>query len=65
VAGDIIRTVTSKLTLTSVAILAGIVRIRKLLSFSLEVELTDHWAWRANTTVIPSPETAPHRPPPP
>ena len=43
VAGDIIRTVASQPTLTSVAILASIVAIRTLLSFSLEVELTGRW----------------------
>jgi uncharacterized membrane protein len=65
VAGDIIRTVASKPTLISVAILASIVAIRTLLSFSLEVELTGHWPWRANSTVTPSPETTPGRPPQP
>ena len=46
VAGDIIRTVASQPTLTSVAILASIVAIRTLLSFSLEVELTGRWPWQ-------------------
>jgi uncharacterized membrane protein len=62
VAGDIIRTVASTPTLTSVAILASIVGIRTLLSFSLEVELTGHWPWRANATVLPQAETTPHPP---
>ena len=55
VAGDIIRTVASQPTLTSVAILASIVAIRTLLSFSLEVELTGRWPWQADATVRPPP----------
>jgi len=46
VAGDILRTVAASPTLTSVAILASIVGIRTLLSFSLEVELTGRWPWQ-------------------
>ncbi|HET9897945.1 MAG TPA: DUF1622 domain-containing protein [Streptosporangiaceae bacterium] len=46
VAGDIIRTVATKPTLTSVAVLGAIVLIRTFLSFSLEVELTGRWPWR-------------------
>ena len=63
VAGDIIRTVASQPTLTSVAILASIVLVRTFLSFSLEVELTGHWPWQASTTGLPPPETTPRRPP--
>jgi len=62
VAGDIIRTVAGQPTLTSVAILASIVLIRTLLSFSLEVELTGRWPWQANTTGLPPPEKTPRRP---
>jgi uncharacterized membrane protein len=62
VAGDIIRTVASQPTLISVAILASIVAIRTLLSFSLEVELTGHWPWHANTTEPSPPKTTPRRP---
>ena len=46
VAGDIIRTVATKPTLISVAVLGGIVLIRTFLSFSLEVEITGHWPWQ-------------------
>jgi uncharacterized membrane protein len=49
VAGDIIRTVATEPTFTSVAILAIIVLIRTLLSFSLEVELTGRWPWQNDT----------------
>ena len=44
-AGDIVRTVAASPGLTSVAILAAIVLIRTLLSFSLEVETTGRWPW--------------------
>jgi uncharacterized membrane protein len=46
VAADIIRTVAVTPTLTSVAVLAGIVLIRTLLSFSLELEITGRWPWQ-------------------
>ena len=45
-AGDIVRTVAARLTLTGVAILGLIVLIRTFLSFSLEVELTGRWPWQ-------------------
>ena len=47
VAGDIIRTVATSPTLYSVAVLAAIVLIRTFLSFSLELEMTGRWPWRA------------------
>ena len=53
VAGDIIRTVAAQPSLTSVAVLAIIVLIRTFLSFSLQVELTGRWPWRASTAVSP------------
>jgi uncharacterized membrane protein len=53
VAGDIIRTVATEPTLTSVSVLAIIVLVRTFLSFSLEVELTGRWPWRNNTTTVP------------
>jgi uncharacterized membrane protein len=46
VAADIIRTVAITPTLTSVAVLAGIVLIRTFLSFSLELEITGRWPWQ-------------------
>jgi uncharacterized membrane protein len=50
VAGDIIRTVATKPTLVSVAVLGAIVLIRTFLSFSLEVEITGHWPWQRSTS---------------
>lgn len=46
VASDIIRTVAAKPTLTSVAVLAGIVLIRTFLSFALELEISGRWPWQ-------------------
>lgn len=46
VAGDIIRTVAVSPTLTSVAVLAGIVVIRTFLSMSLQLELEGRWPWQ-------------------
>jgi len=62
VAGDIVRTVAAEPSLTSIAVLAGIVLIRTFLSFSLEVELTGRWPWRSGTA-LPSPDesTPPRR----
>jgi uncharacterized membrane protein len=53
VAGDIVRTVATSPSLTSVAILASIVLIRTFLSFSLEVETTGRWPWQKRDTAAP------------
>ena len=46
VAADIINTVAIEPTLDSVIVLGGIVLIRTLLSFSLEVEIEGRWPWQ-------------------
>lgn len=46
VAGDIIRTVAIEPTLTNVGVLAAIVAIRTVLSFSLQVEIEGRWPWQ-------------------
>lgn len=46
VAADIINTVAVEPTLTSIAVLAGIVAIRTFLSFSLELEIEGKWPWQ-------------------
>jgi uncharacterized membrane protein len=56
VAADIIRTVAISPTLESVAVLAGIVAVRTVLSFILEVEVTGRWPWQR------MPESAPDEP---
>jgi hypothetical protein len=51
VAADIVRTVAVTPTLTSVAVLAGIVLIRTFPSFSLEVELEGRLPWQTQPAV--------------
>lgn len=46
VGADIISTITAPLTIESVGLLAGIVLIRTLLSFSLETEIEGCWPWQ-------------------
>ena len=57
VAGDIVRTVATSPSLTSVVILTAIVLIRTFLSFSLEVEITGRWPWQKTEPATP-PTTA-------
>lgn len=53
VAADIIRTVAVAPTLSSVAVLGGIVLIRTFLSFSLELEITGRWPWQKQDAPAP------------
>lgn len=46
VAGDIVRTVATTPTVTSIALLGGIVIIRTFLSFTMEAEITGYWPWQ-------------------
>jgi len=46
VAADIIRTVAVEPTFNNLGVLAGIVAIRTLLSFSLELEINGRWPWQ-------------------
>lgn len=46
VAADIIRTVAVSPTLESVAVLAGIVLVRTVLSLMMEMEITGRWPWQ-------------------
>lgn len=45
VGGDIIRTITAAPSLMEVLVLAIVVLIRTLLSFTLQVEVEGHWPW--------------------
>lgn len=47
VAGDIIRTVAVAPSLVNVAALAGIVLIRTILSFALQLEVEGRWPWQS------------------
>jgi uncharacterized membrane protein len=61
VAADIIRTVAITPTLTSVAVLAGIVVIRTLLSFSLQVELEGRFPWQRDPSAAATDRASPGR----
>ena len=50
---DIVRTIIVDQTLTSVGVLAAIVIIRIVLSFSLEVEIDGEWPWRRRAATEP------------
>lgn len=58
VGADIIRTVATDPTFTSVGVLAFIVAVRTFLSFSLEVELNGRWPWQR---AVPGPPPGPAR----
>ncbi len=51
VAGDIIRTVAVDPSLTSVAVLAGIVGIRTFLSVTIDTEVNGRWPWSRGAEV--------------
>ncbi len=55
---DIIRTVIVNQTAVSVAVLATIVVIRIVLSWSLAVEIDGVWPWKREQTFAPGPERA-------
>lgn len=59
VAADILRTISADPTLRDVAILGGVVLIRTVLSFSLEVELEGRWPWQAQAVERPPPDRQP------
>jgi uncharacterized membrane protein len=50
VGADIIATITSPLTVESVALLGAIVLIRTFLSFALETEIEGCWPWQRAAT---------------
>ena len=60
VAADIVKTVTSKPSLTDAAILGLIVLIRTVLSFTIEVEIDGVAPWRKALTTGPASAGAGH-----
>lgn len=59
VGADIIGTITSPLTLSSVGLLAIIVLIRTFLSFALETEIEGCWPWQRRERRDEAPEGKP------
>jgi uncharacterized membrane protein len=62
VAGDIIKTVAIDQTINSVVVLAIVVLVRTVLSFSIDVEIDGYWPWdaadrRAVEEVLPNSTT--------
>ena len=61
VAADIIDTVAFALTVTNLALLAGLVVVRTVLGWTLTVEVEGHWPWqKSNESQIASKEAAQH-----
>jgi uncharacterized membrane protein len=58
IAGDIIRTVAVTPTFTNVGVLAAIVAIRSLLSFTLELEVTGRPPWQKAENSRSSPQSS-------
>ena len=56
IVADIIRTIVVDSTVQSVVVLATIVIIRVLLSFSLEVEIDGYWPWTRWKAAAPTPK---------
>jgi uncharacterized membrane protein len=64
VAADIINTVAFALTLTNLAMLAGLVVVRTALGWTLTVEVEGRWPWQqTNESVIGSADEAPQSAP--
>jgi uncharacterized membrane protein len=53
VAADVIRTVTTELTLTNIGTLGAIILTRTFLSWSLVVEMEGRWPWQPATPPRP------------
>jgi uncharacterized membrane protein len=53
VAADVIRTVTTQLTLINIGILGAIILTRTFLSWSLVVEMEGRWPWQPATHPTP------------
>ncbi len=47
VAATIVKTVTVEATLVSVGLLAGMVAVRTILSWTIVLEMNGHWPWRS------------------
>lgn len=54
IAGDILETVAVERTVTSLALLGGLVVIRTFLSFTLEAEINGRWPWQPPNETEPA-----------
>jgi uncharacterized membrane protein len=52
IAGDIIQTIASELTISNISILGLLVAVRTILSWSIEVEISGSWPWQRNAMPI-------------
>ena len=55
VAADIIRTVSTPLTVTNLMLLSGLVVVRTFLGWTLSVEIEGHWPWQMAKDSVPEP----------
>jgi uncharacterized membrane protein len=51
VAATIIKTVTVKATIFSVGLLAGIIAVRTILSWTMMLEMYGHWPWQSGPRI--------------
>jgi len=51
VAATIIKTVTVKATIFSVGLLAGIIAVRTILSWTMVLEMDGHWPWQSGPRI--------------
>jgi len=59
VAADIIRTVSTPLTVNNLLLLTGLVVVRTFLGWTLTVEIEGRWPWQPAKESVPEPVTAP------
>jgi uncharacterized membrane protein len=51
VAATIIKTVAKEATLISVGLLAGMIAVRTVLSWTMVLEMDGHWPWQSSPTI--------------
>ena len=51
VAATIVKTVTKEATLVSVGLLAGMIAVRTILSWTMVLEMDGHWPWQSGPRI--------------
>ena len=51
VAATIVKTVTKEATLVSVGLLAGMIAVRTILSWTMALEMDGHWPWQSGPRI--------------